>query len=135
PGSRWLYAKLYAGPAAADQVLREVVGPLVEQARAAGLVDRWFFLRYADPEGHVRLRLRGEPGALLARVVPLLHDAAAPLLADGRVTRLVLDTYVRELERYGPGPGVDLAERLSEIDSDAALAITRAIEGDAGQDA
>src|SRR5262249_62203597 len=32
PGSEWLYAKLYAGPATMDQLLRDVIRPVIETA-------------------------------------------------------------------------------------------------------
>jgi thiopeptide-type bacteriocin biosynthesis protein len=134
PGSEWLYAKLYTGHATADQVLREVVAPVVAEATASGAARRWFFIRYGDPEWHVRLRLQGEPGAL-AGVLPLLHRAAAPLLDDGRMWRMQLDTYEREVERYGGPRGVELSEELFCADSEAVLAIVETLSGDEGADA
>ncbi|WP_394831639.1 lantibiotic dehydratase [Pendulispora rubella] len=119
PGTQWLYAKLYTGTTTADAVLREVVAPLRERAR--GLADRWFFLRYFDPQFHLRVRFRGDPGRLLGELLPALHELAAPLLADGRIWRVQIDTYDREVERYGGSLGIDLSERLFSIDSDAVL--------------
>jgi thiopeptide-type bacteriocin biosynthesis protein len=135
PGSAWLYAKIYTGTAGADQVLREVVRPLVAGALEAGAAEEWFFLRYGDPEWHLRLRLRGDPRRLLAEVLPALHAALGPLLDDGTVFRCQLDTYDREVERYGGPLGVRLAERLFCADSEAALALIEACAGDEGADA
>src|SRR5262249_55544271 len=64
PGSEWLYAKLYTGPATLDQILRVVVKPVVEAVLRAGAADRWFFVRYGDPDWHLRLRFHGQPGRL-----------------------------------------------------------------------
>lgn len=135
PGSEWLYAKLYCGAASADGVLDEVVAPLVESARSSGAADGWFFIRFGDPDWHLRLRLRGDPGRLLGEVLPALTRLAAPLLSDGRIARIQLDTYEREIERYGGPVGIGLAERLFEADSDAVLGILRLYPGDAGADA
>jgi class I lanthipeptide synthase len=135
PGSEWLYAKLYTGPATADDVLRDVVEPLVARTMEAGAADRWFFIRYNDPGFHLRLRFHGDPAALHEAVLPDLEVAVAPLLADGHVRSLVLDTYEREVERYGGQAGIEAAERLFSIDSDAALGILCRLEsGDAGAD-
>src|SRR5262249_32351010 len=49
-GSEWLYAKLFTGTSTADQVLREVVAPVVAQAKESGAADHWFFIRYGDPD-------------------------------------------------------------------------------------
>jgi thiopeptide-type bacteriocin biosynthesis protein len=134
PGSEWLYAKLYTGAGTADLVLNHLVGPLVRTCIASGAADGWFFIRYADPDWHLRLRLHGEPRRLHAEVLPSLDAAAAPLLDDGRLWRMQLDTYEREVERYGGDRGVELAEQVFAADSEAVLSIMGPLSGDAGLD-
>ena len=134
PGSEWLYAKLYTGTATADGLLREVVAPVARESLAAGEADGWFFIRYGDPEWHLRLRFHGDPGRLQAAVLPRLHAAFDPLLADGRIWRVQLDTYEREIERYGGPQGMPLSERLFQVDSEAVLEILGMLEGDEGAD-
>src|SRR5205814_7998372 len=58
----------------------------------------------------------------------------APLLDTGELWRLQLDTYEREVERYGGDTGIRLAERVFHADSDAVLAIVSELTGDAGAD-
>lgn len=135
PGSEWLYAKLYTGTATADQVLREVVRPVVDGALTSGAADGWFFIRYGDPDWHIRLRLRGHPRRLTGEVLPALHEAMAPFLEDGRMWRCQLDTYQREVERYGGASGTLLAERIFQADSEAALAIVERLSKEEGADA
>jgi class I lanthipeptide synthase len=135
PGSEWLYAKLYLGTSTADAVLRDVIGPITREVQASGAVDSWFFIRYADPNWHLRVRFHGSPQRLLAEAVPALEAAVAPLLQDGRLWRMQLDTYDREIERYGGPAGILLAERLFHADSEAVLAIVDLFEGDAAADA
>jgi thiopeptide-type bacteriocin biosynthesis protein len=135
PGSEWLYVKLYAGTATADEVLREVVAPVVRAAIATGSADRWFFVRYYDPESHLRWRLHGDPCTLQQTVWPALQDAVRPFLAERRIWKVVLDTYEREIERYGGPDGIALAEQVFHIDSDAVLEIVEMLDrGDAGLD-
>jgi thiopeptide-type bacteriocin biosynthesis protein len=135
PGSEWLYAKIYCGTATADRVLSLLVAPLVEQSLSTGAADGWFFIRYGDPDWHVRLRLHGPPQRLAAEALPTLHAACAPLLESGELARVVLDTYEREVERYGGPQGILLAEQLFQADSEAALAIVETLAGDEGADA
>ena len=135
PGSEWLYAKLYCGATTVDRVLREVVAPLTRAAVEWGAVDRWFFIRYADPDWHLRLRWHGTPQRLRAEVLPALHAALEPLLEDGRLWRVQLETYEREVERYGGAAGIELAEQIFHADSEAALEIVEQLErGEAGAD-
>lgn len=135
PGSEWMYVKLYAGSSGVDELLRTLVMPLVEEATVSGAADGWFFIRYADPDWHLRLRLHGDPRRLMAQVVPRLHAIAEPLRAQGILWKLQMDTYQREVERYGDGEAMELAERLFEADSAAVLGILKAYEGEAGSDA
>ncbi len=135
PGSEWLYAKLYTGNGTADRVLIDAVEPVVHRALDTGAVERWFFVRYPDPHFHVRLRVNGDPRRLVEEVLPLLRQRAELLLADGVMWRLQLDTYERELRRYGGDEGIELSEELFWHDSEAVLGIVRTLWGDEGLDA
>ncbi|HWN70491.1 MAG TPA: thiopeptide-type bacteriocin biosynthesis protein, partial [Haliangium sp.] len=135
PGDNWLYVKLYTGQSAADEVLRRVITPVREEALATGAAESWFFVRYADPEAHVRVRFRGEPGRLHGEVLAELHAAVRPLLDEGTVWRIQLDTYEREVERYGGPRGIELCEQIFWHDSEAVLDIVGMLQGDAGADA
>ena len=134
PGSVWLYAKLYAGTSGVDQILRSVA-PLIRRTTGAGAVDQWFFIRYGDPDWHLRLRLHGTPEKLAEEILPALQSTLAPLIGTGELWRLQLDTYEREIERYGGPEGILIAEKLFSADSDAALGIIELLWGDEGADA
>ena len=131
PGSEWLYVKLFTGTATADQVLLRVARA-VGSSLAVGGADQWFFVRYGDPDWHLRLRVHGAPDRLLRETLPALHSITAPLLETGQLWRVQFDTYEREVERYGGDAGIRLAERVFHADSDAVLAIVRQLTGDAG---
>lgn len=133
PTSPWLYLKLYTGPATADLVLRDAIAPLVEKAIESGAAERWFFLRYGDPQWHLRVRFGGDP-ARLRGVIDLLGEYLDPALSDGRIWRWQLDTYEREIERYGGPAGIELAERIFHVDSEAVLAALADLGGDRGAD-
>jgi thiopeptide-type bacteriocin biosynthesis protein len=134
PGSEWLYAKLYTGTATGDEVLRDCVAPLISKTIAVGAADSWFFIRYADPEPHVRLRLHGDPDRLTREVLPLVQTAGLEAVARGISWRVQLDTYEREVERYGGDEGIVLSEQLFCADSDAVLGIVETLSGDAAAD-
>ncbi len=135
PGSEWLYAKIYTGTGTADRILREKIGPIAREAIAAGDARSWFFIRYGDPEWHLRLRFRGEPGRLRDAVLPRLADAFDRLLGTGAAWKLQLDTYDREIERYGGGEGIELSEELFFHDSEAVVEMIDSLTSDAGADA
>ncbi|MGW1374510.1 lantibiotic dehydratase [Streptomyces sp. NPDC002446] len=115
PGSDWTFVKLYGDRQEEESLL---VGGIRELLRSLDHhCDRRVFLRYADPEPHLRLRLRGNPSVL----IPALSDWAGTLLADGHVSRFTFDVYDREIERYGGLIGMDVTEQLYSADSSAVL--------------
>jgi thiopeptide-type bacteriocin biosynthesis protein len=67
-------------------------------------------------------------------VLPALQAAVAPLLEAGRIWRVQLDTYEREVERYGGPEGVVLAEQVFHADSEAVLALAPLLAEDARGD-
>ncbi len=131
-GSEWLYVKLFTGTSTADLVLHEGMDPIIREALRSGAADSWFFIRYGDPEWHLRLRFHGNPQCLQKVVLPRLQESAATLLDDGRIWKFQLETYEREVERYGGAEGILLAEQLFYVDSEAAMAIIKNLEGAEG---
>jgi len=135
PGSEWLYVKLYTGSATADVILRELVREIVDTVVETRAADRWFFIRYGDPDWHLRLRFHGAAPALQKTVMPLLHEHISMFMERGQIWRWQLDTYERELERYGGLEGIELAEHLFHADSDTVLQLIESLEpGDTGAD-
>jgi thiopeptide-type bacteriocin biosynthesis protein len=134
PGSSCLYVKLYTGTASADRLLRDVVAPIATEALVAGDASHWFFIRYSDPHNHLRVRFFGDPARLFGTVLPALHDATAPLLDDGSMWRIQVDTYDREVERYGGPAAIELVEKLFWLDSEAVIDTLGIVAGDAGAD-
>jgi thiopeptide-type bacteriocin biosynthesis protein len=120
PGGEWLYARLYCSRYRQDDLLNSHIPALV--AGLPSSVDRWFFVGYRDPESHLRLRFHGPASVLHSQVLPALHDVTAKLCKAGLVSRLVLDTYEPEIDRYGGPSAVDAAEKAFAADSAAALA-------------
>ncbi|MEA2169579.1 MAG: lantibiotic biosynthesis protein [Solirubrobacteraceae bacterium] len=131
PGSEWTYLKLYTGSATADALLRDTIGPLARGLIASGAADRWFFIRYGDPQPHLRIRLHGDPRALLEPVQGL----AARALEAGLAHDAQVGTYRREVERYGGSEGIAIAEQLFHADSDAVVTLMdRFARGERGLD-
>ncbi|XCM84243.1 lantibiotic dehydratase [Kitasatospora sp. HUAS MG31] len=124
PGEDWLFAKLYAEPAAQEAVLADHLPALLAEVEED--VDRWFFLRYRDPDPHLRLRFHGDPQALHGRVLPALARHVRGLIDAGALRTMALDVYRPETDRYGGPAAQEAAERLFLTDSRSALLQLRA---------
>ncbi len=134
PGSEWLYAQIYGSPTTVDQVLIDIIAPVRRWAIDQGVADSWFFLRYGDPEWHLRVRFHGPPDRLIRELLPALQQQVEPWLADGRVRRVRLDTYRPEADRYGGPAALPFMERIFWADSEASLGLLSTFSGDQAHD-
>ncbi len=135
PGSDWLYAKVYTGASTADRILCASITPLIERFRAAGLIDAWFFVRYSDPDWHLRVRLHSPHGGFGADVASTVHEVLGDAVDRRLAWKIELGTYEREVERYGGPAAMELAERVFSADSDAVLEVLPLLSGDEAADA
>ncbi|MGW3985109.1 lantibiotic dehydratase [Streptomyces mirabilis] len=121
PGGEWLYAKLYCSASGQRELLTGALPALL-----AGLpegMDEWFFIRYADPDPHVRLRLHGAPSALTGPILARLGAWAGDLLRNGLARRFELAGYEPEYERYGGEALLPAAHRVFHADSKFTVAL------------
>lgn len=120
PGSdEWLYLKLYGHPDRHDAILTGHVPRLV---RTGHEPMQWWFLRYQDPEPHLRLRFRLTDGTDYAETARHVATWTAGLRERGLIGHAQLDTYYPEVGRFGPGPTMTAAEAVFAADSEAVLA-------------
>lgn len=121
PGSDWVYARCYLPLDRAGYFLERHVGALLREL--AGAFGEAHFIRYLDPDPHVRLRLRGAPGAPVAALLAAVVERGARWVREDTIERFELGTYDREIERYGGPAAIELAERVFSADSELVLAL------------
>ncbi|MRX69342.1 thiopeptide-type bacteriocin biosynthesis domain-containing protein [Flavobacterium resistens] len=100
-GSQWLYYKVYTGVKTADLILLENLEPVIAELELNKQIKRWFFIRYNDPEAHIRLRFLVDKTNDLLTVINALQPIFSQLMKDNLVWKIQTDTYQREIERYG----------------------------------
>jgi thiopeptide-type bacteriocin biosynthesis protein len=129
-----VYFKVYTGEKTADHLLKKVFRKLAGELIREKLVDQWFFVRYADPDFHLRIRYHGDPEAgFFHQVTDRLQAALGGALQTGLVHRVQTDTYQREIERYGNDRMI-LTEELFYHDSEAVAAFLNLLHGDEDED-
>lgn len=121
PGSEWLSVKIYAAASTAELLLNEAITDFLAFCKQQGMLKQWFFIRYSDPDWHLRLRMLGEPESLYSKVLPLLHNYLSEWVKSQRVRKVEIFTYQREIERYGGDRGIELAEQVFQHDSEFVL--------------
>ncbi|MCW3466965.1 lantibiotic dehydratase [Chitinophaga nivalis] len=133
PGSEWLYFKIYGSSNFSEQILTGAMKEAAESLIAQQVIDSWFFIRYQDPENHLRLRLHlVDPVTGLQEAMHTIYTMLQDYQQQGVISSIQLDTYVRELERYG-GANIINSEILFHHDSRCTAQFLGMIEGDAGE--
>ncbi len=126
PGEEWIYYKLYSGTKSADKVLTQHILPLAEELLEAGVIAEWFFIRYSDPDEHIRVRFRVNDisayGTVISQVTPVFKQ----LNDTGIIWKIMMDTYNREIERYG-SESIPVLESLFFVDSKHILKLLGAV--------
>lgn len=133
PGSEWLYVKIYAGINTTEKILKTVIKPLVEDLSGKGIIDKWFFIRYTDPDDHIRVRFHhATDKSFWKTVLSELHHIISQEVDGGLIHKIQTDTYIREIERYGAGT-IEWSERIFCYDSEAVLGCIDLLEGEEGE--
>lgn len=108
-----------------EDIISESLCTFAENVTVAGLAHEWFFIRYADPDPHLRVRFHGSPERLTGQLFGHVCDWARRLMADDMCLKFVFDTYEQEVERYGGLAGMSAAEALFSVDSRYAAQLLR----------
>lgn len=120
PGEEWMYFKLYVGVANADQLLATAIKAAVTELKAQEAIDKWFFIRYNDPDFHLRLRFHFKAAHKRDQILETVNRHLKQAREQGLIWKTELDTYERELERYRPAY-IETAESLFYHDSERSL--------------
>ncbi|WP_169409422.1 lantibiotic dehydratase [Dyadobacter beijingensis] len=131
-GSEWLYVKIYAGTKTADKILTSLIRPLCKELIENETIDKWFFLRYADPEDHIRIRFHSKKANFWPEILMRLNQALQVSIENREVHKFQVDTYNQEIERYG-AETMEMSELLFYHDSLAAINFLNLIEGEEGE--
>lgn len=110
-GDEWIYFKFYTGAKTADKILEEAVKPFTEHLLKTNKVDKWFFIRYADPESHLRVRLHYSKKSHVGIIIQTVYKHIEKFVAQELIWKVQTDTYQREIERYGIDT-IELSEQL-----------------------
>ncbi|MBU6529677.1 lantibiotic dehydratase [Streptomyces sp. A108] len=123
PGAdTWAYLKVYGSTDRTPEVLTGHLPRLLGELDTA---HRAWFIRYADPDPHLRIRLHLPSADTFGRAAHTVAAWAAELREEGMIQRIQWDTDQPETGRYGTGAALDAAQVYFATDSTAALAQMR----------
>jgi len=116
PGDEWLYFKIYCSYKTSDIILTEVIKPFTEKLLKENHIKKWFFIRYIDPNYHIRFRLELTDIKNIGHIIQEFNNLLQEYIESKSVWSLQIDCYDREIERYGLNT-MELAEEVFFNDS------------------
>lgn len=116
PGECWLYIKVYGGINTCDRLLVDVIYPVTMGLKRSKTIVNWFFIRYYDSDFHLRIRLLLSSNEKMSEALNSLNKRLLPMCRNRCLHKVTIDTYERELERYGMTTMGD-TELFFDIDS------------------
>jgi thiopeptide-type bacteriocin biosynthesis protein len=116
-GDEWLYFKVYTGYKTADTILTDTIYPLSQFFLKEKLIDRWFFIRYSDPQFHLRVRFHFTKKENILPIINNLNITVQSYVNQNLVWKIQTDTYQREIERYGEEL-IEHSEKLFHLGSE-----------------
>ncbi|WP_026903241.1 thiopeptide-type bacteriocin biosynthesis protein [Pedobacter glucosidilyticus] len=119
PLKDWLYLKIYLHPAGMNSLLLEKIDPFIARCHRAKLINNWHYLRYQDPEDHIRLRLYA-PGKRMDKLLLLLRPFLTELSSMKNIRDVMVAAYQPEIEKYALA-GMKTAEEIFTCSSAIAL--------------
>ena len=128
PGSQWVYIKLYTGEKTADDILNKAIAPVLKKVQKEKAIEKWFFIRYSDPDFHLRIRLLVFDIQFIGKILRLFYRKLNRWNKDHLLWNVQLDTYKREMERYG-NHMIEETESLFYADSECILSIIKKLNG------
>lgn len=119
-GSEWVYFKIYSGYKIADVILLEYLKEKIVFLVSEIIIEKWFFIRYNDPDSHIRIRFQMSKTEDVFYVINELNLVFDDVLHKNFIWKVQNDTYLREIERYG-SKTVEDSETLFYYDSEMIL--------------
>ncbi len=116
PGDGWLYFKIYCGQSYANSLLINHLYELANSLTNDKWISKWFFIRYEDPDFHIRFRIEIIDKDCTSNIIEKVNRKLEKDILIGRVWKVQMEPYQREIQRYGAA-NIELMEKLFWIDS------------------
>lgn len=117
----WIFIKLYINKDSQDNFIITHLKTFCSNNFKKWQIKEWFFLKYKDPEDHIRLRLKSNSKLLIKELLLNLYTWGNNLTISGVCSKFSIDLYEPEIERYGGIEGMNLANKVFYYDSQLVL--------------
>lgn len=115
--SHWISFKIYCHQSDMDMIILNGLATLSEEIKNNNYADSWFFLRFSDPDFHLRFRIKVTDIKNRPDVTVILGEFLDKLSIKCFVNRWEIDTYHPEQMRYGGETTTPICEKIFTADS------------------
>ena len=115
-GEEWCYCRLYGSVMAVEEWLVASLPGLLDRLRADGKLVSWHFVRFLDPDFHLRIRIQFSHPWEVGTFLPEIQHTLCSFLDARRIWKWEVGTYIPEIDRYGE-ERIAMAETWFEADS------------------
>ncbi|WP_162149627.1 lantibiotic dehydratase [Chryseobacterium indologenes] len=130
PTNEWVFFKIYLGVETANKLLATVLPSLIETLKKKNLIEKWFFIRYYDPNFHIRLRFQYDNSKTkLSDILSIVNQKLKYYSDTHYISKIDISTYEREIERYGYHLMAN-AESFFTMDSEIILELLKRIKAE-----
>ena len=100
PGDEWMYFKIYTGENKCEKILSTAIKQIIDSLYSKNMITRWFFIRFYDPDFHIRIRVNFMDNRFIGDIVSVFKEYLSNYLANKSIYKIEISTYDREIERY-----------------------------------
>ena len=115
------------GTNAVQEYLVNEIQELVTDLLKQHVIDKFFFIRYADPDYHLRVRFHLQDRTKIQQLIQFVNQRLRFYIDERLVWNVCADTYSREVERYGRVTIIDM-ESLFFMDSLSVISFLKETE-------
>jgi lantibiotic biosynthesis protein len=120
PYSDWIYLKIYTDEKRDNEILSNKISKFIDEMYKNNYILKGFYIRYKDPNNHIRLRLLKNV-IYEEKLNKEINNMINSLYKDKATNRIIIDTYFREIERYGGVEVIEIAETFFSLDTLASI--------------
>lgn len=116
-GDDWLYFKIYCSRDNLKSLVTYRLSNLYQKLHDKKYIDLFHYLAFKDPNYHIRIRFRLSSKKNFSKVIDYINNWSHNLLEENLISKIVFDTYDREIERYGGLQFIEYVEKVFNADS------------------
>lgn len=106
----WIYIKIYNDSFRIEELIGDKLKLFFDKNNFIKEGFKYFFIRYSDKKNHIRLRIKCPDKNNMYYFLSIFNDWVVEMKKTGLINSICIETYEREIERYGGIEAIEYAE-------------------------